>query len=298
MKPTLLILAAGKATRYGELKQIDRFGPNGETIMEYSIYDAIRAGFGKVVIVIRKSIQHQFKETVVRRAMDKIDIEFCFQEMDTLPKGFSLPENREKPWGTAHAVLVAKDSINEPFAIINADDFYGKSAFQLMHDQLALNSPEAYSLMGYKLSNTLSASGTVSRGICNLDSDGYLESINECRKIEATKQGIVGSLGENQVKLTGNEVVSMNMIGLLPEVFLDFEAQFLNFLKNHHTHPTKEFELPSVLQNLMDSGKIKINVLNCPVKWFGVTYMNEREEVIDKIQNLVKEGVYPENLWK
>ena len=297
MKPTLLILAAGKATRYGELKQVDRFGPSGETIMEYSIYDAIRAGFGKVVIVIRKSIEDQFKEHVVKKAMDKIDVQFCFQEMDSLPEGYSVPGNREKPWGTGHAVVVAKDLVTEPFAIINADDFYGKSAYQLMYDQLSLNSHDAYSLMGYRLSNTLSASGTVSRGICYLDAEGYLKSINECHKIAATNQGITGILNENQINLTGNEVVSMNMIGLMPEVFLDFEIQFHSFLQNHHTHPTNEFELPSVLQNLMDSGKIKIKVLDCPVKWFGVTYKNEKPEVINKIHQLVQEGNYPENLW-
>lgn len=299
--PTLLILAAGMGSRYGSLKQVDQFGPNGETIMDYSIHDAIKAGFGKVVFVIRKSIEKEFKEAIINKYTDIIETDYVFQELDKLPEVFSVPENRIKPWGTAHAVLVAASKVNEPFAVINADDFYGNRSFRLIADFLKDKSNEQKcGLVGYKVDNTLSAHGAVTRGICKIDSEGFLESITEHHHIIKTEKGIV-SLEEfnRETLLKEDDIASMNLFGFSPSVFPYFESQFEEFLKTKsHTSLKAEFLLPDVVNYLVQTNKASVKILPSPEKWFGVTFPGDKPVVIQKLKDLVAEGVYPEDLWR
>lgn len=298
--PTLLILAAGMATRYGSLKQIDHFGPGGETIIDYSIHDAIKAGFGKVVFVIRESIEEEFKEVVINKYNDIIETDYVSQELDVLPEGFDVPEDRVKPWGTGHAVLVAASKINEPFAVINADDFYGHESFKLIADFLKdKTNVREYGLVGYKLSNTLSAHGAVSRGICKINNEGFLKGVTEHTHIIQTQNGIV-STGENDTKtvLEGDEMVSMNLMGFTPSAFTYFETQFIEFLKTKsHISLKSEFYLPEVVNHLVGTDKASVKVLPSPEKWFGVTFPDDKPVAIKKLKDLVAKGVYPENLW-
>lgn len=300
MKPTLLILAAGMGSRYGGLKQVDKLGPSGETILEYSIYDAIKAGFGKVVFVIRKDIEEAFKEAFGGKFDDKIKVEYVFQELDKLPEGFSLNPNRKKPWGTSHAVLMAKDVINEPFAVINADDFYGADAFKTVatfFDSLC-GETNIFSMVGYKVSNTLSEHGTVSRGICSTDSDNNLTTVVERTDIKKEGDQIIFIDENKKVRpLTGNEIVSMNFWGFTPSYFAYAEEQFKAFLKERGDEEKSEFYIPTVVNNCIVSGEANTKVLQSSAKWFGVTYKEDKQSTIDKIAALVKEGVYPENLW-
>ncbi len=299
MKPTLLVLAAGVGSRYGSLKQIDRFGPSGETIIDYSIYDAIRAGFGKVVFVIRASIEQEFKEVFYGKFSDKIAIDYALQELDRLPPGFEVPAGRTKPWGTGHAVWVAAGKISEPFAVINADDYYGPKSFRLMADFLSNPALHAYGLVGYQLRNTLSAHGYASRGICEVDQQGYLDSITERTHIYRTPdQRIVYQADDgNETALTGNEVTSMNLMGFPPDVFEQFGVSFAAFLHEHAHHPKKEFYLPSVVNEIIRAGQLKVKVLHTADLWFGVTYQEDKHIAQQKFRQLVDAGVYPENLW-
>lgn len=295
MKPTLLILAAGMGSRYGGLKQIEPVGPNGETILEYSIYDAIRAGFGKVVFVIRKSFADDFKARFESKLAGKIEIEYVFQEIDKLPEGFSLPEGREKPWGTGHAVLMAKDVIHEPFAAINADDFYGAEAYKTMSDFLLQNNDHSkYSMVGYQLEKTLSEFGSVSRGICLTNKDNLLTKITETHKIRRDKVEI---LCENEkaetISLTGNEVVSMNFWGFYPSIFENIENQFIDFLSANIKTPKSEFYIPSVVFEMIKTGKAEVEVLKADSPWFGVTYQDDKPFVIEQINKLTNIGLYP-----
>ena len=299
MKPTLLILAAGMGSRFGGLKQVEPVGPNGETILEYSIFDAIRAGFRKVVFVIRESFADDFKVRFEPKLSGKIEIEYVFQEIDKLPIGFINPEGREKPWGTGHAVLMAKDAINEPFAAINADDFYGAKAYQVIADYLQkLTDPAKYAMVGYQLNNTLSEFGSVSRGICVTNPDRQLTKITETHKIRQENQKILceSETGET-VELTGKEAVSMNFWGFHPSLFQNIENQFIEFLKNNIHQPKSEFYIPFLVFEMILRGQASVEVLSAESPWFGVTYQEDKPYVIEQIQKLTDLGVYPSKLW-
>ncbi|MFY9153187.1 MAG: sugar phosphate nucleotidyltransferase [Prolixibacteraceae bacterium] len=299
MKPTLLILAAGMGSRFGGLKQVEPVGPNGETILEYSIFDAIRAGFGKVVFVIRESFANDFKVRFESKLSGKIELEYVYQELDKLPKGFELPEGREKPWGTGHAVLMAKDKINEPFAAINADDFYGAEAYQVMAKYLSKSvQPEVYSMIGYQLNNTLSDFGSVSRGICVTDQNQQLTKISETHKIRM-ENGTILCESENHetVELTGQETVSMNFWGFHPSVFNRIENQFIDFLNDNIHLPKSEFYIPFVVFDMIQKGQAVVDVLKADSPWFGVTYKDDKPFVIEQINELTQKGIYPDKLW-
>lgn len=302
MQPTLLVLAAGMGSRYGSLKQVDRFGPSGETIVEYSIYDALRAGFSKIVMVVRREFVSDFQEIVLKRALKKADIHFVFQELDKLPKGFTLPADRVKPWGTGHAVLMAENAIDTPFAVINADDFYGTQSYQVLGKFLSAKKSgniEEYCLVDYQLNRTLSESGTVSRGICRVDSEGYLTGIAEHKKIGRHDNQITGQAeGAGTVVFTGMETVSMNMIGFNPSMFGHLKQQFCDFLKKNITVSDAEFYIPSAMNQVILEGTARVKVLHTPEKWFGVTYREDREMVIANLKALVDQGIYPSDLWK
>lgn len=301
MKPTLFVLAAGMGSRYGGLKQLDGLGPNGETIMDYSIFDAVRGGFGKVVFVIRESFEADFREKILKKYENEIPVEIVFQELDKLPDGFKLSEDRVKPWGTNHAVLMGKDAINEPFAVINADDFYGRESFQILGDFLKSveNKKNIYSMIGYRIGNTLSESGSVARGICQTDADGYLTSVVERTYIIRDTDGKIKYKDENDrmVEVAENTPVSMNMWGFTPEYFGYSEKQFVDFLNENQSNPKSEFFIPWAVDRLIADGTIKVKVLDTPSKWFGVTYADDRASVVAKIQELINKGEYPDKLF-
>ena len=300
MKPTLLILAAGMGSRFGGLKQVEPVGPNGEAIIDYSIFDAIRAGFGKVVFVIRESFVDAFKEKFGDKLAGKIDVEYVFQELDNLPDGFKLPEGREKPWGTAHAILVARDVINEPFCALNADDFYGFNAYKVMADFLKESADaKEYSMVGYKLSNTLSDFGSVSRGICQVNENDELESIVETKKIFKRGDKIISEEPDGSEKqLTGNETASMNIWGFKPSIFPVLEEKFTQFLKTEINKPKSEMYIPSVVFEMIDEEKATVKVLKTDSPWFGVTYKEDKPTVVNKIKSLIEKGDYPVEILK
>lgn len=299
MKPTLLILAAGMGSRYGGLKQIEPVGPNGETILEYSVFDAIRAGFGKVVFVIREGFADDFKTRFEPKLAGKIKIGYAYQEIDKLPEGFSLPEDREKPWGTGHAVLMAKNIIKEPFATINADDFYGAEAYQVIAEYLKQTEiQEKYAMVGYQLNNTLSDFGSVSRGICITDNNNHLTQITETHKIRMENDHILCESENNgEVELTGKETVSMNFWGFQPSIFEYIENQFNEFLTHNINQPKSEFYIPFVVFEMIKRKQVVVEVLTADSPWFGITYKEDKPFVIQQIQNLTDQGIYPEKLW-
>ncbi len=301
MKPTLLVLAAGIGSRYGGLKQLDPVGPNGETIIDYSVYDAIRAGFGKVVFIIRYQIEAEFKEFFGRRFAGHIPVEYVYQELDMLPNGFAVPEGRKKPWGTGHAVLVAREAIAAPFAAINADDFYGAFSFQALADFLRSipNSAVAeYAMVGFRLRNTLSEFGTVSRGVCRVDNNNYLQQVEELTKIakDGNRARYTDAAGQTH-PLTGNETVSMNMWGFAPTIFDHLQTQFVEFLTGPGRQEKSEFYIPTVANTLIQQHKARVKVLPSRDIWVGVTYQEDRPVVIKTIQKLIEQGLYPEKLW-
>ncbi len=299
MKPTLLVLAAGIGSRYGSLKQIDTFGPSGETIVDYSVYDAIRAGFGKIVFVIRRNIEKEFKEVFSGKFSDDIIVDYVLQELDILPEGLSVPNGREKPWGTGHAVMVAEEKIQEPFAVINADDFYGQQSFQVVHDHLVGFSPDKLDacLVGFKLKNTVSEYGYVSRGICEVDDRHILNDIVERTHIE--KEGNRYFLEEDGevFNLTGEETVSMNLMGFSPAAFRYFREGFYRFMEENKDELKKEYFLPSVLNKIVHTEAAMVKVLHTPEKWFGITYKEDKPVAKETLLKLVEAGKYPENLW-
>ncbi|MFA7034653.1 MAG: nucleotidyltransferase [Bacteroidales bacterium] len=302
MKPTLLVLAAGMGSRYGSLKQMDGLGPCGEAIIDYSIYDAIRAGFGKVVFVIRHSFAEPFQKIYNKeRFGGRIEVAFAFQELEYIPEGYSIPEGREKPWGTNHAVMMAKDIINEPFAVINADDFYGKESYQTMGDYLRTieESKGKYAMVGYHLENTLSEFGSVSRGVCTTDHEDHLIGVVERTSIERKGDIICFTEGGTDTVLDPKCFVSMNFWGFTPEYFNYSEEIFKSFLSAETTKANlkAEFFIPYVVDVLIKRGDAKLKVLNCDAKWFGVTYKEDRPFVVNKIQSLIEAGVYPRSLW-
>lgn len=302
MKPTLLVLAAGIGSRYGGLKQIDPVGPSGEIIIDYSIYDAMKAGFGKVVFVIRKDIEKDFRERIGSRFESKIDTQYVFQELDALPKGFNPPSDRKKPWGTGHAILVAKDAVKEPFAVINADDFYGRNGYELLSNALS-NTKNAnfaaptYYMVGFRLGNTLSEHGHVARGVCKCAPDNTLIEVIERTKIEKTSSG-ARFMDENGkiINLSGNEIVSMNMWGFDTSIFSYLEEEFIEFLKTELSNPKAEFFIPTVIGKLINSGKARVVVLSSADRWFGVTYREDKPMVVENLKKLISAGVYPEKI--
>lgn len=300
MKPTLLILAAGMGSRYGKLKQLDPVGPSGEVILDYSVYDAISAGFGKVVFVIRKDFEDEFKEKIGKRFSDAIEVDYVFQALDILPDGFNVPEGREKPWGTSHAVMMAKDTIKEPFAVINADDFYGAGAFKIMADNLSKSPNENdsdYFMVGYPLHKTLSDFGSVSRGITEVDENSFMKKITERTHIERAPFGAKYKDGEEFKDLTGNEIASMNFFGFIPSIFNHSEEMFKSFLKENKDNLKAEFYIPFVVNRLVEDNKVKLKVVPADTEWFGVTYIEDKPFVEKKIKDLIDMGVYPESLW-
>ncbi|MBQ9654302.1 MAG: nucleotidyltransferase [Bacteroidales bacterium] len=310
MKPTLLVLAAGMGSRYGGLKQMDGLGPNGETIIDYSIHDAVEAGFGKVVYIVRESFKEQMAERVKEKysgvkTVDGEPLEFVFvtQELDKIPAPFTVPEDRVKPWGTAHAVLMAKDVIHEPFAVINGDDFYGKESFRIIGDWCRAheNTKGQYCIVGFELENTLSENGSVSRGICSYDEKGRLTDIAEHLEIAKEADGIVygnnSVNGETHVKLEAKALCSMNMWGFTPDYFEKSAAIFAQFLREHIQEPKKEFYIPYAVDVIIKSGEGSCEVLSTPSHWFGVTFKEDRPGVVAKFASLVEEGVYPSPLY-
>lgn len=299
MKPTLFILAAGMGSRYGGLKQLDTLGPNGETIMDYSVYDAIRAGFGKIVFVIRKDFEDDFRRIVLSKYQNHIPVDVCFQSVDKLPEGFVCPAGRTKPWGTNHAVLMGKELINEPFAVINADDFYGRNSFEVLAKELVRmeNTVNSYCMVGYYVGNTLSESGTVSRGVCSQDSSGYLTTVVEHTSIRRNN-GVITNTENGVEKVLGEDtLVSMNMWGFTPDYFKYSEEYFVEFLKEKLNTDKAEFYIPTVVNNLINRGIAKVKVLDTTSKWFGVTYADDRPAVVEKLTTLITQGEYPTPLF-
>ena len=304
VKPTLLVLAAGMGSRYGSLKQMDGVGPNGEAIIDYSVYDAVRAGFGRVVFVIRHSFAEDFISVFnAERFGGRIEVEYVYQELDTLPEGFTVPEGREKPWGTNHAVMMAAKAIDTPFAVINADDFYGENAYKVIGDYLSQleGSANRYCMVGYEVNKTLSENGTVSRGVCTVDSEGNLTSMVERTKIERNAAGeiVFHDLGDDVV-LEVNTPVSMNLFGFTPDYFTYSEEAFKEFLaaESTQTNLKAEFFIPLMVNRLIGGGVAKMKVLSTSAQWFGVTYKEDKPQLMAKIEALIEAGVYPRNLWK
>lgn len=297
IKPTLLVLAAGMGSRYGGLKQIDPVGPAGETIIDYSIFDAMRAGFGKLVFVIRKDIEQSFKEIVGARFEKRIPVEYVFQELDKLPPGFSVPAGRTKPWGTTHAILMAEEVVKEPFAAINADDFYGQNAYKVLAQHLTSGSPD-YAMVGFILKNTLSDFGSVARGVSQMDGNDYLTHIVELTKIERDGAGAKNTAPDGKItKLAGDEAVSMNFWGFTPALFPQIKVEFEKFLKKAGTEQKSECYIPATVGELVANGRAKCKVLRSPDSWFGVTYREDRPHVVESIRKLIARGDYPEKLW-
>lgn len=300
MKPTLFVLAAGMGSRYGGLKQLDGLGPHGETIMDYSIYDAIHSGFGKVVFVIRKDFEQEFREKILSKYESKIPTEVVFQSVDALPEGFTCPEDRTKPWGTNHAVLMGKDVIKEPFAVINSDDFYGRNSFEVLAkalSELPDDSHDRYFMVGFNVGNTMSESGTVSRGVCETE-NGLLKSVVERTKIGYDENhDIIFTEGDLVERLEPTTPVSMNFWGFTPDYFAHSEKSFVNFLNQSINVPKSEFFIPIVVSELVESGQSTVEVLRTDSKWFGVTYSEDRPAVVKKFAELHQQGIYPEKMF-
>ncbi len=298
MDKTLLVLAAGMGSRYGGLKQMDAFGPNGETIIDYSIYDAINAGFNKVVFIIREHFKDDFVKFFTGKFEDKIKVKFVTQELNKIPEGYEYHPEREKPWGTAHAVLMAKDVIHEPFAVINGDDFYGPSAYSTLSNYFD-KTTNKFAVVAYYLKNTLSDHGTVNRGVCYGDENGHLSKVVECIKIARNAEGIPQYPNDEggQNDLSEDALVSMNMWGFTPDFFNYCEAQFKAFLSDRGMELKSEFYIPAVVDNLIQSNEKHTEILDCDAIWFGVTYQEDKPNVIAKLNALIGEGVYPAILW-
>lgn len=303
MKPTLLLLAAGMGSRYGGLKQLDGMGPDGETIMDYSIYDAIQSGFGKIVFVIRKDFEDQFRKKILSKYEGHIPVELCFQSLEALPEGFSVPAGRTKPWGTNHAVMMACNVIKEPFAVINCDDFYNRDCFKVIGkylSELPEGSKNHYAMVGFRVGNTLSENGTVARGICSTDDKGDLTTVVERTEI-IRREGKVCYKDEKNswIPVSDNTPVSMNVWGFTPDYFDYSAAYFKEFLKDPETqkNPKAEFFIPLMVNKLINDGTATVKVLDTTSKWFGVTYSADRPSVVAKIQKLIDDGVYPNQLF-
>ncbi|MDE7426822.1 MAG: nucleotidyltransferase [Muribaculaceae bacterium] len=300
MKPTLLVLAAGMGSRYGGLKQLDGVGPHGETIMDYSIYDAMQAGFGKVVFVIRRDFEESFREKVLSKYEGAIPVEVVFQDITALPEGYSAPAGRTKPWGTNHAIMMGAPVVTENFAVINADDFYSRDAFKTIAAELSRErKPGEYCMVGFRVGNTMTENGSVSRGVCTTDADGKLVDVTERTSIAFDDKHDIffteadGTRGQ----LDPAAPVSMNLWGFTPEYFSHSERLFRDFLDAHITEPKSEFYIPSVVDTLVKGGQATVDVLDTDAQWFGVTYPEDRQSVVDRLAELHAEGVYPDKLF-
>lgn len=302
MKPTLLILAAGIGSRYGGMKQIDQVGPSGEAIIDYSLYDAIRAGFGKIVFVIRRDIENDVREFLENKLTEKVKVEFVHQELDMIPEGLTYPLERIKPWGTAHAIWVAEKAIKEPFVAINADDFYGRGSFIMMAEYLVSNSDinsTNFCMIGYQIQRTLSEFGSVSRGICEADKQSLLKAVVERTEIFRKNGKIVfRDENSNEVPISGDTLVSMNIWGFTPVIFKYIEQQFSGFIRKNISNIKAELYIPKIVNELIKSGKANVKILPATDKWFGVTYREDKPLAVENIRELIKQGVYPDNLWK
>ncbi|MDM8161266.1 sugar phosphate nucleotidyltransferase [Labilibaculum sp. K2S] len=298
MQPTLLVLAAGMGSRYGGLKQIDPIGPTNETIIDYSIHDAIEAGFGKIVFVIRESFEEEFKKLFNAKLAGKIEVDYVNQEIGKVPEGSVYNLEREKPWGTGHAILMAKNCINEPFAVINADDYYGVEAFATIAEYLSNSiTDEENCMVGYQLGNTISENGSVSRGVCGTNENDHLTTVVERTHIEKLENGIAYKENEEWVQLVPQTTVSMNFWGFTPKLFDYLETQFTFFLKEEGDQLKSEFFIPSVVANIIKDGKTRVKVLKSDAQWFGVTYREDKEKAVKAIGKLIEKGTYPSKLW-
>ncbi len=302
MKPTLFVLAAGMGSRYGGLKQLDGVGPHGETIMDYSIYDAMRAGFGKVVFVIRHDFEDAFREKILSKYQGHIPVEVVFQSVDALPEGYTVPEGRTKPWGTNHAVMMGESAIEEPFAVINADDFYGRDAFEVMAGFLAGIGKESdgrYCMVAFELGNTMTEAGSVSRGVCTVDECGHLTDVVERTSIAFTPAGEIEYTDKegNSGRLMAHMPVSMNLWGFTPDYFRYSRREFVRFLNKHIERAGSEFFIPSVVDKLVKNGEATVDVLSTKSRWFGVTYPEDRDKVVASLAALHNAGEYPDKLF-
>ena len=298
MKPTLLILAAGMASRYGSMKQIDGFGPNGETIIDYSIHDAIRAGFGKISFIIKEEFLDNFKSIFDAKLAGKVETDYIFQTFDLKKYGIDKEIERAKPWGTGHAILEAQNQVHEPFCVINADDYYGYEAFKNMVDFLTTEAGDnKYSIVGYKIGNTLSENGSVSRGVCQTDANGNMSEINERTKVYPKNGGIVYEEDGEEFPLDASTPVSMNFWGFTPDVFKTIKQLFVDFVYKNEDNPKAEFFIPLIADHLIKNNIATFKVIPTDAKWFGVTYKEDKEIVKDNISKLVADGVYPSKLW-
>ena len=289
---TLLIMAAGMGSRYGGLKQLDSVGPNQETIIDYSVYDAIRAGFNKVVFVIREEFHNEFRSLITDKYLGKIEVQFAFQELENLPADFSCPEERKKPWGTGHAILSAKDIIQEPFVAINGDDFYGLESFKVVADYYQ-NGGSEFSMVAFQLDNTLSDFGSVTRGLCTLKGN-KLDTVIETGGLIMSEKGM---RSDRNIHLNGKEPVSMNVWGFTPDLFAYLESMFIQFLREEGDALKSEYLIPSVVNNLIQTDKKSVHILHSSAKWFGVTYKEDKSYVMEEIKKLIKDGHYPKNLF-
>ncbi len=299
IKPTLVIMAAGMGSRYGGLKQIDPMGPSGETLIEYSVYDALRAGFGKVVFIIRKDFSDAFKEAVGSRFADKIEVGYAYQELDALPEGFSVPEGRGKPWGTGQAILACKEVVDTPFAVQNADDYYGAKAFMVISKELQgmVDDSTDSCMVGFELKNTLSPNGSVSRGICKVE-NGYLTSVVERLTIERNADGVVQDSGTGSpIDMSGEEICSMNFWGFTPKFFKALESRFAVFLTAQGMEMKSEWFIPSIVDEMIHSGETQVKVLSSDDSWFGVTYPDDKATVARELKAMHAAGKYPDILW-
>ncbi len=300
MKPTLFILAAGMGSRYGGLKQLDGLGPSGETIMDYSVYDALRAGFGKIVFVIRHDFEQEFREKIISKYEGHVPVEVVFQSIDKLPEGFTPNPERSKPWGTNHAVLMGKDVIKEPFGVINADDYYGAESFQALADFLRSveGKKNCYCMIGFNIENTLSENGGVSRGLAVVNEDGFLTSVRECHGIERKDGKLIQVEDGKEVPFPENASVSMNMWGFTPDYFEYSEKAFVDFLRKNGNELKAEYYIPSVVNDLINDGTVTLKVEQTPSRWFGVTYAADRDTTVAQFKKLTEEGLYPTPLFK
>lgn len=301
-KTTLVIMAAGLGSRFGGIKQLEPVGPSGEIILDYSVYDAIEAGFNKVIFIIRKDIEEDFKQIIGSRIKDKIEIEYIIQDIDDLPEGYTKPAERVKPWGTGHAILSCIDALHEPFVVINADDYYGKEAFvkvnHFLEKAVATDKRYNFCMAGFRLGNTLSDHGTVTRGVCQVNSENILVNIEETHEIAKRGNFAVAAKGEKEIVLPLDTPVSMNMWGFTPDFLIELRDRFANFLNSIEGNELKaEYLLPQIVDNLIKEGKAQVSVLDTADKWFGVTYKEDKEIVVKSFQKLVDEGVYPEKLF-
>ena len=289
---SLLVMAAGMGSRYGGLKQLDAVGPSGETIIDYSVYDAIQAGFNKVVFIIRKDFEDEFKSQITDKYSGKIQVEFAFQDLHDLPDGFTCPEGRKKPWGTGHAILAAADLIHEPFVAINGDDFYGRESFKVVADYY-LSGADDFSMVAFQLDKTLSTFGGVTRGLCTVK-EGELDTVIETGELQRTEQGVTS---DRNIKLDGSEPVSMNVWGFTPVLFKYLKDMFVEFLNDEGNELKSEYLIPSVVNDLIKSGREDVHVLRSASSWFGVTYKDDRPFVMGEIQKLIDRGTYPKQLF-